>query len=396
MNWERYIAESVWEPTGFSNMKTPTPKNNISKNTSSNIQGPKPTAPKMENGNFPLRLLSFNVFQPAWLSSLWGKIRRSPGYVDREVRAQELSNLIGSYDVCCLQEFNNETVSSKETPFKFVGIDPLPPGKIAQIARSYEHVSSTGGLVGAIRNDLPIIWEYVYKFKCVGDEESLNRSAAFYLLNMRNYWSGKYLLVCNVHFYGKDSHGDHIVREQQRGELYDEFCNLHKRLFPLGFKWENCGVIVCGCFNGAAETVDFSNAKNPKIDISIEYRKIINSLGKTHDILLETNPEASKIRTFDADKNKYVDRLRMNDTSRMDYIFSLDTIPSPVIGDKITDVFRYETIHTMPLMAESADVLTDVCISDHYPIIASIVPKNIEVYKPIKPVQNQQAKNKYY
>jgi len=369
MNWELYITDSVWQPIS---------RNNISKNTLSNIEQPKPSAPKMENDNFPLRLLSFNVFQPAWLSSLWGKIKRSPGYVDREIRAQELSNLIGSYDLCCLQEFNNETVSNKETPFKFVGIDPLPPGKIAQIARSYEHVSSTGGLVAAIRNDLPIIWEYVYKFKYFGEEESLNRSAAFYLLNMKNYWSGKYLLVCNVHFYAKDIHGDHIIREQQRGELYDEFCTLHKRLFPLGFKWENCGVIVCGCFNGAAEVISGNT-----VDISIEYRKIKESLGITHDIISETNPKASKMRTFDADKNKYVDRLRMNETSRMDYIFSLDTIPSPLSVEK-TYEFGHETIHTMPLMAESADVLLDVCISDHYPVVANIVPKIIEEKKLIQ------------
>lgn len=371
MNWERYIkeAENTWTP----------------KNIPSTIQGPKPSAPKMENDNFPLRLLSFNVFQPAWLSSLWGKIKRSPGYVDREIRAQELTNLIGCYDLCCLQEFNNETVSNKETPFKFVGIDALPPGKIAQIARSYDHVSSTGGLVGAIRNDLPIIWEYVYKFTCFGDEESFNRSAAFYLLDMRNYWTGKYLLVCNVHFYAKDAHGDHIVREQQRGELYNEFINLHKRLFPLGFKWENCGVIVCGCFNAAAEA---------GVDISIEYRKIKNSFGITHDIISETNPTAGKIRTFDSDKNKYVDRLLMNDTSRMDYIFSLDTIPSAISRDT---GYGSETIYTMPLIAESADVLVDMCISDHYPVVANIVPN---LKQPQKTISNQPQKkiqnSRYY
>jgi hypothetical protein len=170
---------------------------------------------------------------------------------------------------------------------------------------------------------------------------------------MNNYWEDKYLLVCNVHFYTGTATDDSITREKQRGELFDYFQRLDNKLFPLHFKWENCGVLITGCFN-ASDTAITNNT----ITQSIEYKKLLQCFGPARDLLSD-----SRGRTFDTDNNKYADKKRMNDTSRMDYIFALDSIPG-----------RKQTHQTMPLMAESSAILTDVIISDHYPVAAYIIP----------------------
>lgn len=331
----------------------------------------------MEEGNFPLRFVTFNVMQPCWLSNVYGKFKRLPGYSDRDIRAAKLCHFLDAYDFCCLQELNNDIVADKLKSFNLKGIDPQPDGKVAKVARSYHHVSTTGGLVSAVRHDIPIIWNFVYKFISIGDEVDLNRSASFTLMNMNNYWPGKYLLVCNVHLYEKNSHDDSIVREQQRGELFDQFAEIHKRLYPLGFKWEQCGVIVAGCFNVASE-----NLANG--DLSNEYRKLMNCLGTAHDLVAEVSPLAAEIKTFTTDENEYANKTRMNDTSRMDYIFSLDTIPSRHWNNDRHQQ-QLSTCICLPLKADYAEVLKDIIISDHYPVAAAISPRikknNIHISK---------------
>jgi len=343
------------------------------------LDSPRITQNKMENGNFPLRFITFNVMQPCWLSNVYGNIKRLPGYSDRDIRAKKMCELLAAYDLCCLQELNNDTVVDQLKQFNIRGIDPQPDGRVAKVARSYHHVSTTGGLASAVRSDVPIIWDFVYKFQATSNETELNRSASFTLLNMINYWPGKYLLVCNVHLYEKASHDDSIVREQQRGELFDQFCDIHKRLFPLGFKWEDCGVIIAGCFNGASEVLG---------NKSVEYRKIMESIGVAHDLVSEVNPSAANINTFTTDENPYADKLRMNDTARIDYILSLDTIPSRQWnGNK--NQRQLEICNCLPLKAEYADVIRDSLISDHFPVVANIVPRSKNEY-------NGTTKNNWY
>lgn len=308
----------------------------------------------MNGDYFALRLITFNVFQPPWLSALYNRLWRVAGSSDREARFIELCNNLHYYDVCCLQECHNELIVDKLQTFDIRGMDPQPDGKLSRKARSYYYNGSNGGLVTAIRKDLKVIWSYNYKFTYCADEDTLNRSVSFTLINMDSYWSGKYLLVCNVHLYGGSktdtAHSDNIVREQQRSEIYGQLLQIHeKQLFPLGFTWDKCGVIICGCFNAAADK---------GLGIGQEYRKILESFGRARDLLA-----SSHVRTFDTNKNPYANRRKMNDTSRMDFIFALDSI--------VCD--RGHT-PTLPLTADNVTINTELVVSDHYAVCASIYP----------------------
>lgn len=310
----------------------------------------------MNGDYFALRLITFNVFQPPWLSALYNRLFRVAGANNRDARFVELCNNMHNYDVCCLQECHNELIAEKLQTFNVLGMDPPSDGKLSRTARSYYYNGSNGGLITAVRKDIKVIWSFNYKFTYCADEDNLNRSVSFTLLNMDSYWSGKYLLICNVHLYGggpnngDTAHNDNIVREQQRSEIYGQLMQIHeKQLFPLGFTWDKCGVIICGCFNAAADV---------GLTMGQEYRKILESFGRARDLL-----GSSSVRTFDTDKNIYASKRRINDTSRMDFIFALDSI-----------VCDRGTTPTLKLMAESASVLTDLVVSDHYPVIASIYP----------------------
>lgn len=308
----------------------------------------------MNGDYFALQFIVFNVFQPPWLTALYGRLFRITGSHDRDARFVELCNNLHCYDICCLQECHNELIVTKLQTFNVCGIDPQPDSKLAKTARSYYYNGSNGGLVTAVRKDLKIIWSYNYKFTYCADEDNLNRSTSFTLINMDSYWSGKYLLVCNLHLYsglrGNTAHTNNLVREQQRSEVYGQLMQIHeKQLFPLGFSWDKCGVIICGCFNAAADN-GFS--------INHEYTKIKESFGKARDLLATSN-----VKTFDTDTNQYADQNKLNDSSRMDFIFVLDSI-----------VCDRGTTATLPLKAENAYINTELVISDHYPVCASIYP----------------------
>jgi hypothetical protein len=311
----------------------------------------------MNEEYFALRLITFNVFQPSWLSAIYGRLLRISGSKDRDARFIELCNNLHSYDVCCLQECHNELIIDKLQTFNVYGVDPMPDSKISRTTRSYHYNGSNGGLVTAVRKDMKTIWSYNYKFTYCADEDTYNRSVSFTLINMNSYWTGKYLLLCNLHLYGDGANGntahiDNIVREQQRSEIYGQLLQIHeKQLFPLGFTWDKCGVLICGCFNAAA-TIG--------MNVGLEYRKILESFGKARDL---TPPNGNIIRTFDTDRNPYASKKRMNDTSRMDFILVLDTI-----------VCDRGTTPTLPLKAEHIIINTDLTISDHYPVCANIYP----------------------
>lgn len=311
----------------------------------------------MDQGYFPLRLITCNTYQLPWLSSVYNRLFQVPGSADREVRFTNLCNNLNSYcDIACLQECHNELIVDRLAGFSVKGVDKPPDGKIARVARSYYYQSSTGGLVTAIRNDINIIWSYVYKFTYCADEETLNRSISFTLLDMKSYWSGKYLLICNLHLYGGPAHVDNIVREQQRNEIYGQLLQIHKKkLFPLGFTWNQCGVLICGCFNAAASS---------GLEPTLEYRKILESFGKTRDLLCTTSRAMSAL-TYDPDNNSCANKSRKADASRMDFILALDTI-----------VCERGTTPTLPLTAESAEVLNNLIVSDHYAVYASVYPRD--------------------
>jgi len=316
----------------------------------------------MENGHFPLRLISFNTLQPVYTiaNNLYYILKRTPGYSDRHERARDLYGLLLGYDLCCLQEFSNDVSLERIlNVFNIRGGLPQPVGNVNKVIHACDHANPNGGLLTLARSDLRIIWYDEYKFSRYGTEEFLNRSASFCLLNMNNYWEGKYLLVCNVHFHTAPATDDDIVREQQRGELFDYFITLSDKLFPLNFSWENCGVIITGCFNASDTSISNNNVVQ-----GLEYKKILECFGPAHDLMAGVS-SCRLTHTFNTDLNKYADPKRANDTSRMDYIISLDSIPGKKgISHK-----------TMPLTAESADILTDITISDHYPIVANIVPR---------------------
>jgi len=335
----------------------------------------KPIKPSMENGYFPLRLISFNTLQPVYsvANSLYYILKRSPGYGDRYERSQKLYSLLNGYDLCCLQEFCNYVENDKSLKvFNLKGYITEPIGNMNKVLHACDHRNPNGGLLTAIRYDMKVIWYDEYNFEHYGGEESLNRSASFTLINMNNYWNGKYLLMCNVHFCTDNATDDSVIREQQRGELFNYLSNLGEKLYPLNFKWENCGVIIAGCFN-ANDTSVINNTTTH----STEYKRLLQCFGPSHDLLAGVS--SCKLEyTFNTDLNKYADKKRCNDTSRMDYIFSLDSIP----GKKTTHT-------TLPLTAESGEILTAVEISDHYPIVANIVPRVVA------PIQ-QNTKNSPY
>jgi hypothetical protein len=336
------------------------------KKNTTNIKPPKPS---MENDHFPLRLISFNTLQPVYsvANNLYYILKRTPGYSDRYERARKLYDLLHGYDLCCLQEFCNYVEDDKRMKsFTLRGSIEQPTGNMNKFLHACDHRNPNGGLLTAIRYDMKVIWYDEYNFQHFGGEESLNRSASFTLINMNNYWEGKYLLMCNVHFCTDNASDDSVVREQQRGELFDYFSNLGDKLYPLNFRWENCGVIIAGCFN-TTDTAVINHSAGANITHSTEYKRLLQCFGPSHDLLAGVS-SCNLEHTFNTDLNKYADKKRCNDTSRMDYIFSLDSIP----GKKTTHT-------TLPLTAESGEILTDVEISDHYPIVANVVPRVTKV-----------------
>ena len=80
------------------------------------------------------------------------------------------------------------------------------------------------------------------------------------------------------------------------------------------------------------------------------------------DLFLETHPD-SKSHTYDASSNKYVSCK--TDSSRMDYVFALDQIPSK---DGVIEVMKLKGRCDIFKTAKGQD------ISDHYPLIVTISP----------------------
>jgi len=309
----------------------------------------------IQNKHTPVGIITHNIYQLPWYVALYCRFFKSDvpidNCTDQYGRAVRLCDLLALYDICALQEMwgaNSAYIVERlnddfHFPEKLVSY--IPDSSLWQDVKTIRAMSNNkiGGLMFAVKQDMPIIWYKHHNFAHNEGEEEAYKSVGFCLLDMNAYWKKKYLLVVNVHFHSLNPHDDTIVREQQRGEVFQQFKNLHtKQLFPLDFAWDNCGVIFMGDFN-AAYMVGLGHMTD-------EYRKLLEAFspGGTHDLYAEMHSENVLGYTYDSDNNKYVNCKTLKDTSRMDYIFSLDSIPSPTPTNRR---------RTMPLQAVTCTIL---------------------------------------
>jgi hypothetical protein len=320
----------------------------------------------LERMNTPVQIITFNTLQPPYTitNNMYGKLKQLPGYSDRYERAQALCDKLQNYDICCLQNFNYDALD-KFPNYTIKGIPEAPPGRVARLVQSYNYANPNGGLVSIYKRNMRIIWHDEHILTTANTDI---RSFSFTLLDMNMYWRGKYLLICNVHLASDNAHEDSIVRELQRGEIFDEFRKLHTKLFPLGFKWENCGVIMAGTLGCTDSVVSIFNVDDDNIEpisvVNIEYKKLMECFGEANDILAK-----HPTNTYDIELNQYATEK----SARVDYLIALDSIPSAVC-------FDYRTrgtgpCKTMQLQVMSAAVLTDIELSDHFPVVATLVPR---------------------
>ena len=109
-----------------------------------------------------------------------------------------------------------------------------------------------GGLYFACKEKFAIIWEHHHVFKyCVG-EEGMGKSVSFVLLDVDQYWPGKYLLIINTHLHSPFPFSNTEARKTQKEEILKGMQVIQKVMsYPDDFKWENCGVLMLGDFNMA-------------------------------------------------------------------------------------------------------------------------------------------------
>ena len=334
----------------------------------------------------PVRIITHNVFQMPWLVSAWCKYikRDSEGNCVGQVeRADRLCKLLPQFDICLLQEMwgsNIDSIKEKLEPnydFPEELVEHIREGRMADYKNAWlTSGKQTGGLFVAIRNDIPIIWYRHHVFENNKDEESSFKSVGFTLLNMHQYWRGKYLLVINVHLNGSNPHEISDTRQLQRMEIKKELIKIHKEEnYPLGFKWTDCGVIIAGDFNTAA--INFNNGNT-----AAEYTQMLIDLGsdispyggystdgRARDLFKEHHYSDRHSETFNVSRNKYADNANIMQACRMDYILALDSI---AVGDN-----KYTPV--MKLTASSCEIVEQDQgdeTSDHYPVVSVITPAN--------------------
>jgi len=146
-----------------------------------------------------------------------------------------------------------------------------------------------GGLFGGWRSNLGLLWERHLNFACNIGEEGLYKSVQFLLFDMKTKWPGKFLLTINTHLHSPKPFGNTDERRAQRAEIKEHLIRIQtEEIFPRGFSWKNCGVVLAGDFNTAYQTADGS--------LTLEY--VETGEQSTHSrysfSLLDTPPQSRK------------------------------------------------------------------------------------------------------
>lgn len=289
---------------------------------------------------------------------------------DQVPRGQNLAKLIQNFNIVLLQEawggagyiLQNALKKKHNIVEKYqVWEGILGSGYFADLYNAYSlnWQRHTGGLLTAVKNNIPVIWSHHHVFKCNKGEEEMDKSANFTLLDMNNYWPQKYLLTINTHLHSPKPFGNTWERKEQKEEIKQVLIQLQaSQSYPEEFDWLNCGVIFVGDFNLAY--IDDTGK------ISDEYLDTVSwSFGvQLRDLILETDPNSQQ-QTYDVN-NKYVGVK--NDCCRMDYAFLLDEIPTNQVLRGTRKVMKLQGQAQIHVAEEREEV------SDHHPIIVSIKP----------------------
>ena len=324
----------------------------------------------------PISLISNNAYQIPWIIVQYYAYFMKDIPVDecrdQEVRAQRLCKLLPNYDICVLQEIwgsQTHTVSQcLQNYHKPDRLDDFVWNGIYDWGADYWNLAKSfmrqnGGLYFASKPDLPIVWYHHHTFEYNVGETMANKSLGLTLLNMKNRWGpDKYLLVLNVHYNSPQPFGDTDVRNVQRLETRDVLRSLQDNLYPIGFRWNNCGVVFVGDFNVSHRYSDGN--------VTSEYTKLVNFFTPPNLPMRNLREEMGKagyqeLHTFSV-LNTYIPEKIWDECSTIDYIFALDHLPT-------SDGF----VKTMRLKATKVEILQQLphreC-SDHYPLTAIIIP----------------------
>jgi endonuclease/exonuclease/phosphatase family metal-dependent hydrolase len=345
-----------------------------------NKQQPAASAPVFHN--IPVNIITLNTFQLPWFVSTYNKLfgrisvidNGESNCTDQEIRARLLIDRINGYDIVALQEMWGSNLDSVYAAMKeqYEMPEKLTKGiSSGRMSEFYNHkavmTEQTGGLFFGTK--APMIWYRHHRFEYDYGEEMLSKGVGFALLDMNEYWEGKYLLVCNVHMFSNNKNEDRIERQKQRDEINAEFVAMHtEELYPLGFNWDNCGVIMVGTLNTSYYRLDRSGR-------AMEYHKLMADFapraGATQDFFMQKHPDQPRAQTFDFIHNKYVISTLGDDAGRVDYILGIGSIPR---GNGMRT-------NTMTLEATECDIIRpdrerprrDEC-SDHFAVYAKLRP----------------------
>lgn len=355
-----------------------------------------------------VRIFNCNTYQIPWFVVQYAKWWR-PSYpfdncTDQVKRIYRLIDALGGkFDICTFQEMfgaNHVTLLDwlvlNQYMIPSVYYDTFCPdtglkGLISNVWNTYlTYRRRTGGLLFACKQSLHTIWHLHLNFTCSNDEESANKSYSITLLDASEYWGlSKYLLLCNVHFHSLDPHVDSVSRSKQREEVKATFIKIHtEQKYPNDFVWANCGVVLVGDFNCAYRKIlgdDIAITEDKLIDhkdTTDGYDNLLSMFGPHIilrdlyrdkqmwvDPLLENIFNSLKLYdyTYDGHANSYVNPKTVRDSSRMDYIFVADAIPS--LANDIISVLKLKCLDCKILTQPKGEE-----ISDHYPVVASLVP----------------------
>lgn len=339
---------------------------------------PKPSAPILYT---PVKIITLNAFQVPWLTSTYNKLSnriatpvehdtRGENCRDQEIRATRLVEEIKDYHIVALQEMWGASMNTIHTAMKEQG-HHIPEELTSHIvsgnlADYYNHKAVIAKQLGGLffGSKIPIIWYRHHRFANDSGEQYLSKGVGFALLDMNEFWEGKYLLVCNVHMFSSHKSEDRAERQKQRDEINDEFIQIHKEeLFPLGFNWENCGVVIVGTFNTPYFRYDRAGRTTEYLKLTCDFAP---RAGATQDFYIQLHPDCQRIQTYDFVNNRYFDHTFRDDSSRVDYILGLSSIPR---GNGMRS-------NVMVLEATECDIIRDSECSDHFPVTASLRPLN--------------------
>ena len=342
---------------------------------------PKPSAPNFVPHK-PVKVITQNAFQIPWFTSTYNKIAnristpvehdtRGDNCRDQEIRATRLIEEIKDYDIVALQEMwgsNMDTIfnAMREQGLKMPDVltSHIVSGRMAEY---YNHKSVITKQIGGLffGTKTPIIWYRHHRFVNDTSEQYLSKGVGFALLDMNEFWEDKYLLVCNVHMFSAHKTEDRDERQKQRNEINEEFIKIHKEeLFPLGFSWENCGVILMGTFNTPYFRYDRHGRTTEYLKLTCDFAP---RAGATQDFYIQLHPDCQRIHTYDFVNNRYFDHTFRDDAGRVDYILGLSSIPRE----------NGARTNVMVLEATECEILKDDECSDHFAVVASLRPLNM-------------------